>query len=65
MSETTNELYVDDVMIPLGVGDAVPDFKLATFDPTEKNFGEFSLETARKAGKWTILFFYPADFTFV
>ncbi len=65
MSETTNDLYVDDVLIPLAVGDTVPDFKLATFDPTESNFGEFNLEAARTAGKWTILFFYPADFTFV
>ena len=56
MTETTN---------PLRVGDTVPDFKLATYDPTETNFSEFSLEAARKAGKWTILFFYPADFTFV
>lgn len=47
------------------VGQTVPDFKLATFQPTENNFGEFSLSENMKAGKWTILFFYPADFTFV
>ncbi len=61
----TDNLYVDDIIIPLEVGDTVPDFKLATFEPSEGNFGEFSLETARKNGKWTILLFYPADFTFV
>lgn len=49
----------------LRVGDMVPDFKLTTFEPAQKNFGEFTLESAKKAGKWTILFFYPADFTFV
>ena len=65
MSDNPNHLYVDDIMIPLAVGDIVPDFKLATFEPSEGNFGEFSLDTARKDGKWTILFFYPADFTFV
>lgn len=47
------------------VGQTVPDFKLATFQPTAGDFGEFSLAENMKAGKWTILFFYPADFTFV
>ena len=28
-------------------------------------FGEFDLEKTKAEGKWTILFFYPADFTFV
>ena len=47
------------------VGQFVPDFKLTTFDPKTKDFGEFSLAENTKAGKWSILFFYPADFTFV
>ena len=47
------------------VGDIVPDFKLTTYEPTKKAFGEFRLENAKKAQKWTVLFFYPADFTFV
>ncbi len=51
--------------IPLRVGDVVPAFKLETYEPKSKSFGEFSLEDAKKQGKWTILFFYPADFTFV
>jgi peroxiredoxin (alkyl hydroperoxide reductase subunit C) len=50
---------------PLGVGDMVPDFKLTTFEPTKKGFGEFSLAEAKKAKSWSVLFFYPADFTFV
>jgi alkyl hydroperoxide reductase subunit AhpC len=41
----------------LRVGQAVPDFKLETFDPAKGDFSE--------AKKWTVLFFYPADFTFV
>ena len=49
----------------LQVGQVVPDFSLTTFDPKAKDFGSFSLEANMKAGKWTILFFYPADFTFV
>ncbi len=49
----------------LKVGQNVSDFKLDTYEPTKGDFGEVSLEEIKKAGKWTILFFYPADFTFV
>ena len=47
------------------VGDTVPDFTITTYEPSQGEFGEFDLAKAREAGKWTILFFYPADFTFV
>ena len=47
------------------VGKEVPDFKLETFDPTKGDFSEVSLAVLKNAGKWTVLFFYPADFTFV
>ena len=47
------------------VGQKVPDFKLETYDPVKGDFGEVSLEANMKAKKWTLLFFYPADFTFV
>jgi peroxiredoxin (alkyl hydroperoxide reductase subunit C) len=50
---------------PLKLGQTVPDFKLATFDPVRKDFGEFSLAAQKAAKRWTSLFFYPADFTFV
>ena len=49
----------------LQVGQKVPDFKIETYDPAEGDFGEFDLATARGDGRWTVLFFYPADFTFV
>ena len=49
----------------LQVGDTVPDFTLTTYEPTTKGFGEFKLSEAQKNGKWTMLFFYPADYTFV
>lgn len=49
----------------LMVGQTVPDFKIETFEPSENFFGEKSLEVLKKEGKWTVLFFYPADFTFV
>ena len=54
-----------DTPVTARVGETVPDFTLTTYEPKAKNFGEFKLADARKAGSWTILFFYPADFTFV
>lgn len=47
------------------IGKAVPDFEIDTFDPVKGDFGTFSLSEQLKKMKWTILFFYPADFTFV
>lgn len=47
------------------VGQEVADFSLTTFDPKTGGFGSFSLSENKKAGRWTLLFFYPADFTFV
>ncbi|MBD3162743.1 MAG: redoxin domain-containing protein [Candidatus Eisenbacteria bacterium] len=47
------------------VGHEVPNFELETYDPVGRGFGKTSLEELKKQGKWTILFFYPADFTFV
>ena len=47
------------------LGQPVPDFKLEFYDPVANDFGETSLDELKRAGKWTILFFYPADFTFV
>ena len=47
------------------VGAQVPDFKLNTYDPKSGDFGEVSLADMKSKGKWTVLFFYPADFPFV
>jgi len=47
------------------VGQKVPDFEMETYEPSGGQFGTFSLAEAQKQGKWTVLFFYPADFTFV
>ncbi len=49
----------------VSVGAQVPAFEMTTYDPAAKDFGKFSLEQAQAAGKWTVLVFYPADFTFV
>ncbi len=47
------------------LGHKIPDFELTTFEPTKGDFGKFRTEDQIKNGRWTILFFYPADFTFV
>jgi len=47
------------------VGRVVRDFEMDTFDPQKGDFGKVSLEGLKESGKWTVLFFYPADFTFV
>lgn len=49
----------------LKVGQKVPDFEIETFEPGTRKFGKFSLAKAMKSKKWTILVFYPADFTFI
>jgi alkyl hydroperoxide reductase subunit AhpC len=52
-------------MTTVRLGAAVPDFSLTTFEPSAGKFGKFDLTAQRAAKRWTVLFFYPADFTFV
>jgi peroxiredoxin (alkyl hydroperoxide reductase subunit C) len=47
------------------VGKKVPNFELEVYDPKTGSFGKISLEDFIRERKWLILFFYPADFTFV
>ena len=47
------------------LGQNVPNFQLDAYFPTKEDFGKISLDQLKKDNKWTILFFYPADFTFV
>ena len=49
----------------LKLGQKVPDFSLTTYEPTKGDFGKFSLQEQLANKRWTVLFFYPADFTFV
>jgi peroxiredoxin (alkyl hydroperoxide reductase subunit C) len=49
----------------LKLGETVPDFTMTTYDPVKDDFGTVSLEGQIAGKRWTILFFYPADFTFV
>jgi len=50
---------------PLTVGDTVPDFEIPIYDPVKDDFDTFKLSENRNRDRWTCLFFYPADFTFV
>jgi NADH-dependent peroxiredoxin subunit C len=47
------------------LGQPVPDFDLMVYDPTMGDFRSIGLKQLKEEKKWTILFFYPADFTFV
>ncbi|MBL0057915.1 MAG: redoxin domain-containing protein [Elusimicrobia bacterium] len=47
------------------VGQAVPDFEMDVFNPKSHEFEKISLADLKKNKKWTVLVFYPADYTFV
>ena len=47
------------------LGQKVPEIELATYEPTTNRFGNFTLSGQIERKRWTVLFFYPADFTFV
>lgn len=47
------------------IGEAVPDFEIDVYYPEKKDFGKLKFSDVFKKGKWLILLFYPADFTFV
>lgn len=49
----------------LRLGTAVPDFELEVYDPSRQDFDVLSLAEQKKQGRWTVLVFYPGDFTFV
>ena len=51
-------------MINRMVGKQAPDFTLDAV-LADKSFGKVSLQENMKNDKWTVLFFYPMDFTFV
>ena len=49
----------------LGVGEKIPDFELNVYLPEKKDFGKLRFSDVFKSGNWLVLFFYPADYTFV
>lgn len=53
-----------DLYGPLSVGDSVPNYDFEAFIPEGKgDIQKMDFESLK--GKWVVLFFYPADFTFV
>lgn len=56
---------MSDATCEVKVGGQVPDFELKVYRPDQHDFSTIGLADLKSAGKWTILFFYPADFTFV
>lgn len=51
-------------MVERMVGTQAPRFEMEAV-MKDKSFGKVSLEENMKNDKWTVLFFYPMDFTFV
>lgn len=47
------------------MGADVPPFEMETYDPASGQFGKLSLAGLKEQNRWTVLVFYPADFTFV
>jgi peroxiredoxin (alkyl hydroperoxide reductase subunit C) len=56
---------MSEICCGVKVGQKVPDFEMETFEPETGTFGTFSLAKVKKAKKWSVLVFYPADFTFI
>ncbi|EKU43189.1 putative 2-cys peroxiredoxin [Lysinibacillus capsici] len=52
------------IMAERMVGKQAPDFTMEAV-LSDKSFGKVSLEDIKAQDKWTVLFFYPMDFTFV
>ena len=49
----------------LAIGSKVPNSTIEVFNPKTRDFANVSLEEIRARKKWTVLVFYPGDFTFV
>ena len=54
---------IDPIVVT--VGKEVPDFEMEVYNPEHREFGKISLKGLKEQKKWTVLVFYPADFTFV
>lgn len=55
---------MDEIKV-VKVGEKVPDFEMDAYLPEKKDFGKIKFSNIFKQGNWLILFFYPADYTFV
>ncbi|MDR3176741.1 MAG: redoxin domain-containing protein [Desulfovibrio sp.] len=56
----------DAIQVPaVQIGKKIPELSINVYDPESGDFAEVSFADLRKRKKWVVLFFYPADFTFV
>jgi len=60
---SSQEFSLDELPDFVKIDQSAPNFDLPAYDPIKDDIVQVSL--SGMAGKWTILFFYPADFTFV
>jgi peroxiredoxin (alkyl hydroperoxide reductase subunit C) len=58
-------MHTEDSAAPIQVSQPVADFELETYNPRTEAFDTVSSATLQAQGRWIILFFYPADSTFV
>lgn len=47
------------------IGQVVQNFEMDVYDPLKRDFAKISLDEVKAKKQWLILFFYPADFTFI
>lgn len=65
MSCCTEHNLESELVPTIQIGKEVPSFVIKTYNSAKSDFDEVSLKDLREKGKWVVLFFYPADFTFV
>ncbi len=61
--ETKNTCTCTDCHCVARIEDLLPNFSLTSYNPETQDIEHKTIESYR--GKWLVLFFYPADFTFV
>jgi len=54
------EYYIESTV---KIDEQAPSFSMPFYDPKTKDQGHMDLSDLK--GKWSVLFYYPADFTFV
>lgn len=52
-------------MCVTSVGKMAENFEMEVYDPVKGDFGKITLEEIKAKRQWTVLVFYPADFTFI
>ena len=59
----THDCCQDEDITSVKIDEQAPRFDLPAYNPLKDDESHVSLESLQ--GKWTVLFYYPADFTFV